>query len=55
MTGAKQKIIPCLWFDRQAEEAAAFYVRPSGTPASAGPSAPGRSARTPTACRRAPC
>ena len=23
---ARQKIIPCLWFDGQAEEAAAFYV-----------------------------
>lgn len=22
----RQKIIPCLWFDKQAEEAAAFYV-----------------------------
>jgi predicted 3-demethylubiquinone-9 3-methyltransferase (glyoxalase superfamily) len=26
MTAPRQKIIPCLWFDKQAEEAARFYV-----------------------------
>lgn len=26
MTAPRQKIIPCLWFDKQAEEAANFYV-----------------------------
>lgn len=26
MTAPRQKIIPCLWFDKQAEEAAKFYV-----------------------------
>ena len=24
--GLQQKIVPCLWFDAQAEEAAAFYA-----------------------------
>lgn len=26
MSGPRQKIVPCLWFDKQAEEAARFYV-----------------------------
>jgi len=26
MTAPRQKIIPCLWFEKQAEEAARFYV-----------------------------
>ncbi|RYY21824.1 MAG: hypothetical protein EOP62_24045, partial [Sphingomonadales bacterium] len=26
MTAPRQKIIPCLWFEKQAEEAANFYV-----------------------------
>lgn len=26
MTAPRQKIIPCLWFDKQAEDAANFYV-----------------------------
>ena len=26
MAIAKQKIVPCLWFDTEAEEAARFYV-----------------------------
>jgi len=26
MTAPRQKIIPCLWFDKQAEEAANYYV-----------------------------
>jgi predicted 3-demethylubiquinone-9 3-methyltransferase (glyoxalase superfamily) len=30
MTGTPQKILPCLWYDRQAEEAAAFYVSAFG-------------------------